>query len=84
MLSDRQLYMNMFGSSLVSCNSTDQMIWKDQICDGKQDCLNNDDEKDCENCKRYSNTPLWQQGPEMRGNLNFTMDMFDSDSKILL
>ncbi|XP_066930828.1 uncharacterized protein [Clytia hemisphaerica] len=60
---DRQLYMNMFGSSLVSCNSTDQMIWKDQICDGKQDCLNNDDEKDCENffC-RYSfdhNQVLW-------------------------
>ena len=44
--------MNTFGSSLVSCNSTDQLIWKDQICDGYRDCLNNDDEKECKTRKK--------------------------------
>ncbi|XP_066916413.1 uncharacterized protein [Clytia hemisphaerica] len=40
------------------------MIWKDQICDGKQDCLNNEDEENCrkEYC-RYNvdrNHLLWR------------------------
>ena len=43
--------MKNYGHGLVSCNSTDQLIWKDQICDGKQDCMNNEDEKGCNACK---------------------------------
>ena len=53
-LIDRFEYMEKYGSALVSCNSTDQLIWKDQICDGKEDCMNGEDEKDCRSCKKAS------------------------------
>ncbi|XP_066910262.1 uncharacterized protein [Clytia hemisphaerica] len=47
MCPDRFDYMKEYGSALVSCNSTDQLIWKDQLCDGKQNCINGEDEQDC-------------------------------------
>ena len=45
--------MKNFGDALISCNSTDQLIWKDQICDGKQDCMNNEDEEGCSGCEFF-------------------------------
>ncbi|XP_066920875.1 uncharacterized protein [Clytia hemisphaerica] len=39
-----------FGHLVIMCNATGQYIWKDQICDGKEDCVNSEDET---NCKEY-------------------------------
>ena len=33
--------------NLIACNGSDQFIWKDQICDSKKDCNDDEDERNC-------------------------------------
>ena len=52
-------FLAKFGDLVIKCNATDQYIWKDQICDGKQDCLDSEDETNCNNSKIFTTFNLF-------------------------
>ena len=44
---EKSVFVEKFGSSLIACNGSDQYIWKDQVCDTIKDCIDNEDERNC-------------------------------------
>uniref|UniRef100_A0A7M5WI02 G-protein coupled receptors family 2 profile 2 domain-containing protein n=2 Tax=Clytia hemisphaerica TaxID=252671 RepID=A0A7M5WI02_9CNID len=44
---DKEKILAKYEKYLVSCNSSNQYVWIDQICDSYKDCINGEDERNC-------------------------------------
>ena len=51
---DKDEFVSKFGNIMVICNASNVYIWDDQICDGRKDCVDGEDEHKCNTCKLVS------------------------------
>ena len=47
------MFIENYKTILEECQDKKKYIWKDQICDGKNDCLDASDERNCSKCTAF-------------------------------